>query len=40
MRSQAEDQVLRRVAWSTTSPEINDQSPPKLAEAPWKELVK
>ena len=30
--SQAEVQVSRRVAWSTTIPEIKAQSPPNAAE--------
>ncbi len=34
IRSQADDHVSRRVAWSTTIPEIADQSPPMLADAP------
>lgn len=34
IRSEAGDHVLRRVPCSTTIPEIADQTPPMLADAP------
>jgi hypothetical protein len=38
-RIHADDQVPRRIAWSTSIPATVDQSAAALAEAPWKRLV-